>query len=360
MAQITRTTKIGGGATLQSNTLARAADVETDVLTLFTAHNNADTGTSKWQVGSFENASSTVVIANNSTGTNDILDARDNGTSVLKVADGGTTTVRATDGGSGKALIVNNGTSTGNILEVQDNGSAVFTVADGAGITHTGAFANRLQGPDGTAAAPTFGFASSGNTDNGMFLSAGDTIGFSAGGINRLSISASAITAALNIAMGSNKLTSLAAGTTAGDSVRFEQLKVLQVVSATTTSAFTTTSSTFQTTNLSASITPAATSNKILVIISSSLLHVGGNVTTFAGISRAGTSITGTDGQAKTDSNVATDTDWVPVTLSILDSPSTTSATTYAAIIRNSNNSSTVGFGAGSQVQSIILIEING
>jgi hypothetical protein len=138
MAQITRSTKIGGGTTLQSNTLARAADVETDILTLFAAHNAADDGSVKWQVGSFENATSTVVIANNSTGTNDILDARDNGTSVLKVADGGTTTITST-GVATKALVVNNGTSTGNVLEAQDNGTARFTVADGGTATITAA-----------------------------------------------------------------------------------------------------------------------------------------------------------------------------------------------------------------------------
>ena len=92
MAQITRSTKIGGGTTLSANTLARATDVEADILTLFTAHNNADTGSTAWQVVKGENGSSTVALFNNSTGTNDILDCRDNGSSVFKVADGGTIT----------------------------------------------------------------------------------------------------------------------------------------------------------------------------------------------------------------------------------------------------------------------------
>lgn len=136
MAQITRSTKVSGGTTLQSNTLARAVDVETDVLTLFNAHNNADAGTSKWQVGSFENATSTVVIVNNSTGTNDIIDCRDNGTTVFKIADGGTATHTA-NAGTNKALISNNGTSTGNIFEAQDNGTAVLSVADAGTTTVT-------------------------------------------------------------------------------------------------------------------------------------------------------------------------------------------------------------------------------
>src|SRR6185369_10328365 len=57
-----------------------------------------------------------------------------------------------------------------------------------------------------------------------------------------------------NIAAGSFKLTGLAAGSAAGDSLRFEQMKVVQIVTGTSTSPKTSTSSTFTTTNLSASI----------------------------------------------------------------------------------------------------------
>jgi hypothetical protein len=89
MAQITRSTKIGGSTTLGANTVARAADVETDVLTLFSAHNNHDSGTTKWQIVNAENASSTPLIANNSSGTQTIFEARDNGTAVFTVKDGG-------------------------------------------------------------------------------------------------------------------------------------------------------------------------------------------------------------------------------------------------------------------------------
>lgn len=50
MATVSRSTKISGGTTLQSATVARAADVETDMLTLFNAHNNHDSGASRWTV----------------------------------------------------------------------------------------------------------------------------------------------------------------------------------------------------------------------------------------------------------------------------------------------------------------------
>jgi hypothetical protein len=134
MAQISRSTKVSGGTTLQSNTLARAVDIETDMLALFTAHNNHDTGTSKWTVVSAEGASSVPLSANNLTGTQNIFEAKDNGTAVLSVADGGASTVTAT-GAATVALTVNNGTSTGSPLIVQDNGSAILTVKDGGQIT---------------------------------------------------------------------------------------------------------------------------------------------------------------------------------------------------------------------------------
>lgn len=91
--QISRSTKVGGGTTLTSNTLARAVDIETDMLNLYTNWNAHDAGTSKWQVVSVENSSSTPLVINNSTGTNDIVDFRDNGTSVFKISDGGRVTI---------------------------------------------------------------------------------------------------------------------------------------------------------------------------------------------------------------------------------------------------------------------------
>jgi hypothetical protein len=184
MAQLSRSTKIGGGTTLQANTLARAADVETDILTLFNAHNNHDTGTSKWGVVSAEDSSSIPLLANNSTGTQNIFEARDNGTAVLAVADGGTSTITVT-GGSAKGLVVNNGTSTGNILEAQDNGTARLTVADGGTTTITavdGGSAKALIVNNGTSTGNILelqdgGVASVTLADGGVFTVTGQLVG---------------------------------------------------------------------------------------------------------------------------------------------------------------------------------------
>jgi hypothetical protein len=96
MAQISRSTKIGGGTTLQANTTARAQDVETDVLTLFAAHNTHDSGTTAWQVVKAENTSAVPLVVNNSTGVQNIAEFKDNGINVFSIADGGTATFTGT------------------------------------------------------------------------------------------------------------------------------------------------------------------------------------------------------------------------------------------------------------------------
>jgi hypothetical protein len=84
MANVTRTT-----GTYTAHTNAAAADVESDVSNLYNTHNLHDAGTSKWTVVSALNALATPLIADNSTGTNNIVDFKDNGTIVWAIADGG-------------------------------------------------------------------------------------------------------------------------------------------------------------------------------------------------------------------------------------------------------------------------------
>lgn len=127
MAQLTRSTKISGGTTLQANTLARSADVETDMLTLFNAHNNHDTGTSKWGVVSSLSATTCPLIADNSTGTNDIMNLKDNSTTVLTVADGGIVTVAP--GGTTKAVINSTGVTLSNSATLAMGGAKITGLA---------------------------------------------------------------------------------------------------------------------------------------------------------------------------------------------------------------------------------------
>lgn len=83
MAAITRTYTFSDGNT------AYGSQVETEISTLVTAWNNHNAGTSTWTVVSALNASAVPLIADNSSGTNDIAQFKDNGTAVVSVNDGG-------------------------------------------------------------------------------------------------------------------------------------------------------------------------------------------------------------------------------------------------------------------------------
>lgn len=161
------------------------------------------------------------------------------------------------------------------------------------------------------------------------------------------------------IAMGSQKITGLANGTTSTDAAAFGQIKVLQVVTATTTTISTTTSGTFGATNLTASITPTSASNRILIIatgtLGSSAIAVD---TAYATILRGGSNILGTNGGTNVISNAAVVNIRVPSTLTYIDSPATTSSTTYAIGIKSDGGGSTITWGTTNTTQSITLMEV--
>ena len=106
--------------------------------------------------------------------------------------------------------------------------------------------------------------------------------------------------------------------------------KVLQVVTATDSTQRSLTSTSFVTASntLSVSITPSSASNKIFVIASNCMIS-GSGATIFATIYRGATNL-GTANGISQASGFA----WDSSSLSILDSPSTTSATTYQVYYR--------------------------
>jgi len=116
---------------------------------------------------------------------------------------------------------------------------------------------------------------------------------------------------------------------------------VLQVVSATLTATFSaslTTAATAEITGLTATITPVATSSKILVLASVTVDgYFGGSVRLLRGATAIG--IADTSGSRSRDTSqgsTSTDT-FFPATIPVqfLDSPATVSATTYSFQIRN-------------------------
>ena len=81
-----------------TNTLANGATIlasehNTNYSDIVTYVNNRNSGSATWDAISVSSASAVPLVINNSTGTQDILRAQDNGSNVLVVADGGVVTM---------------------------------------------------------------------------------------------------------------------------------------------------------------------------------------------------------------------------------------------------------------------------
>mgnify|MGYP001303628969 CR=1 FL=1 len=165
-----------------------------------------------------------------------------------------------------------------------------------------------ISGVDGSVSAPALR-----GTDNntGITFPAADTIKFSTGGVERMQITNSGVTG-----------TGIGAG------------KILQVKQAFKTDGYSQSSTSFaDITGLSVSITPASSSNKILVMVNifvsvadAALLRLLRDSTVIgAGTGNSGGSDNTGFAMARMSASNLSDTHNV----TILDTPSTTSATTY-------------------------------
>jgi hypothetical protein len=141
--------------------------------------------------------------------------------------------------------------------------------------------------------------------------------------------------------------------------------KVLQVVSATYSTATSTTSATMADTGLSASITPSAATSKVLVLVQQFV--TSSRTGLFAGsgwrLMRGSTSIAGDyESNIMTVVNGTSDNkeNYGTLSFSYLDSPSTTSSTTYKTQFRVTSASGSASATAQlmSVPSSIVLMEI--
>lgn len=184
-------------------------------------------------------------------------------------------------------------------------------------------------------------------------------------------IAASAADTAARLAVGTNGQV-LTADSTAATGIKWATPagggKLLQVVGGTTTTQTTIATTTLTSTSLSATITPSATTSKILVLVTSQFKHQrSGNG--FSGIAaeldRNGTVVGDWD---KTDHDefnfiqIAGSSAAVyssnTVSVSVLDSPSSTSALTYTLKARGYDSSVSVNFQQNSALSTITLLEI--
>jgi len=119
-----------------------------------------------------------------------------------------------------------------------------------------------------------------------------------------------------------------------------------------------TTSTSFVNTNITASITPSSASSRILILISTSANNEAGGRNIFFEMTRNGTRLADVSEGMCAYLNVATVRAEVPVTISHLDSPNSTSAVTYTLQVR-SGGGGTIEIPHGTNIKSsIILMEI--
>jgi hypothetical protein len=137
----------------------------------------------------------------------------------------------------------------------------------------------------------------------------------------------------------------------------------LQVVQATYSTPTTTTSTTFVTSGLNASITPTSASNKILIMVSLTCYRANFAYAAIATIFRG--TVSGTNlGDATWGFAQLYNNSSLGITGSLnmnyLDSPATTSSTTYTAGIKAENSSVSVTTCPNNGVATIILMEVAG
>jgi hypothetical protein len=137
--------------------------------------------------------------------------------------------------------------------------------------------------------------------------------------------------------------------------------KVLQVVNATYGTVATTASSTYQDTGLSLSITPSSASSKVLVLINQNGCQKSGAAALIRMSLRLlrGATVIHTPGELFLFTNTAIDSYGTTISASYLDSPATTSSTTYKTQFRSDGAYGDVHVQANSQhTSSITLLEI--
>ena len=133
---------------------------------------------------------------------------------------------------------------------------------------------------------------------------------------------------------------------------------VLQVVQGTQSGAGSTSSTSFTSTGLTATITPKFSTSKILCILSLSARANsanGGAFTLFRGTTSGTDLSNSSNSQGFGDIVVSY---YVPLVASILDNPATTSAVTYTAAVRNFPSATTVAWSANGAYSTLTLMEI--
>ena len=141
--------------------------------------------------------------------------------------------------------------------------------------------------------------------------------------------------------------------------------KILQVVSASTTTSTAVASTTYTDTSLTASITPSATSSKVLVLVTQNY-YIYRSTSGFQSMGlqllRGATTIVDPNGNYSMNAEIGTGVLGIQTyaTIAYLDSPSSTSSLTYKTQgkVGATTNSGAVTFQNGNSPSYIILMEV--
>lgn len=171
-------------------------------------------------------------------------------------------------------------------------------------------------------------------------------------------IAASAADTPARLAVGANG-TTLFADSTAATGLAWGSPKVIQVVQGQTSTNVTMSSSTPVDTGLTATITPKFSTSKVLVMVTQNGVYKSnGNAGNYVALNlqRNGGNIMNWYQGAFT--NTAIENIAGSAAINYIDSPATTSATTYKTQIWNPNNTANVAVQVNGMVSTITLIEI--
>lgn len=162
-----------------------------------------------------------------------------------------------------------------------------------------------------------------------------------------------AMTAGGALAMAANKITGLANGTTSTDAAAFGQIYYgfQAPVQSTSTTAFTTTSSTFQTTNCSAAITMTNSAHRVKITATGTVRNANAANNCNVSLFRDSTNLGAAQGFIEVNVGIS----HFPGCISYIDSPGDTSAHTYSVKVASGDNINTVGFGNG--LTTVIILE---
>lgn len=159
-----------------------------------------------------------------------------------------------------------------------------------------------------------------------------------------------------DMAMGTHKLTGIGNGTAATDAAAFGQIFIgfqAPVISSTAAST-TTTSVTFVATSLAATITPTSASHRIKISVSGMMkTNTPAAASVRVTLKRGSTELSGQTYGFAASSGAG----YNPVSFIFIDSPATTSATTYTVYVSNDDGVTTVSFNSTAATLAVIILE---